>query len=983
MNQQKKIPVKLTLCLLAAFVVLAVCCLAGRQYYSDSAPFVAEYVFDSPSGVFPGAKGRAYVVDYGKKRVLMVDERGEITRVLNGGADSDNQFFYASLVCEGADGSVYVADARYAHQGTKIRQERVFRFDENGQNPSLVYSIDYEGDDMPLQYGNILSMYEDGGKLIISVKTVEGLDVRVCNIETGEVTQTSYALSGQYLSDADVDPVTGRPVFVNRLGQVCAVDESRGVNMLVDDGGIAWKLCTGGGFVYYSELSSKRLMRLDLSTGETESIIQGEYAIMTAQLLGERVMATDFVGYYDWDGTQANYVDQLSFSAPILRGALWAALFLLVLVALALLYIVFVRPQIGRAKTATFQRMAIVLSVSACVSVLVTAITLGNMVDRQNESVMEQLNLCNDIMIQATDVDALKRIDSVSDYRNADYNAVKAPLDNIMDMTYENELYYYYVIYASDGQTINAVMDYENTVTAAHPTYDWGTEGYTDVLADAATVDVSADVSSYGTWSFVLKPIKDASGVPVAIMEVGINMDDFTAQNRSLLLETVFTVASMSIVLLMLIIEIIFYVEHRESRKESYQVSAGRRFPLRTLVFLTFMADCLQDPFVSILANKLYVPFWGIPQSLGAALPLSMQVITAALAALVCGSLLRRTGVKRMLSTGFVVQIAGFIICALIEDYFGLLFGKALIGVGMGAILVSLNAVSASGATEEEEAGAFTLVNAGTLAGISVGAGVGSIILSFADFSAVYYAGAAILLLGLLLAVTGADYKEPAARKEGVKLNFLRFLSDKAVWTFLLFMLTPFLIGISFREYLFPLYAEEAGISTTDIGRIYLLCGLFVIYAGPMLTRTLIGKLGSKWTVVLASVLISAATLLFAFYPTFEASLVSLLLLSMSISFGYAAQSTYYSGLPGVNAYGQGRAMGVYSLFDNGGQTLGPIIYGAAMLLGYRVGVFIIGGGLVALLLLFIATNVSKGKKVDVSRADVLQTDEALVNIAE
>ncbi len=977
MKPRKPIPVKWTLFMMVLCVILSACAYMGRQYLNDSPPYMREYVFDSPSGVFPGADGRTYVVDYGKKRVLMVNGQGEITRVIRGGSDNDTHFYYASIVAEGSDGSVYIADARYARTGTIIRQERIFRFDEHGLNPTLVYTIDYDGsENPPMQYGNIRSLYEQDGKLVFSVITNGGVDVRTCDIATGELTVASYPLEGQSFSDVEVDPITGRPVFINRLGQVCAVSEDGSVGVLVDDGGIAWNLATNGSAIYYTDLSSKQLKCLNTSSGESTTIIQGENVIFTAQIRGGRILATDNVGYYDWNDSQVNYVEALNFDSPLLRAAIWSSLFLAIFALLVLVYCVLIRPRIGMKKSATFQRMVIVLCVSLSVSVLVTYITLGRMIEQQNQSIMEQLNLCNDIMVQATDVDALKRIDSVSDYRNADYNAVRKPLDKIMDMTYDNGLYYYYAIYASDGQTIYAVMDYENTVTAYYPMYDWGTEGYTDVLSSGQTIDVSADVSSYGSWSFVLKPILDTEGKPVAIMEVGTNMDDITAQNESLVIEILLTVISMSIVLLMLIIEMIFYIEHKERRQDVQTLSAGRRFPLRTLVFIAFMADCLQDPFVSILANQLYTPIWGIPQSIGAALPLSTQVLTAALFAFVCGNVIRHLGVKRMLCAGFVFQIAGFTICGLSGNYAGLLIGKALIGMGMGAILVSLNSVSASSGTEEDEAEAFTALNAGTLAGITVGAGVGSIVLAFSGFSAVYLTGAVILLLGLLIAVTGEDFREPAANRGRRKMNILHFLTDRTVWSFLLLILTPFLIGISFREYLFPIYAAQAGISETDIGRIYLGCGLIVIYVGPPLTRMLIGKLGGKWTVVMASALIAAATLLFGLYPTLPAAIIGLLLLALAISFGYAAQSTYYAGLPSVNQYGQGRAMGAYSLFDNGGQTLGPILYGFAMLMGYRAGVLVIGLVLLGLMLAFVAVNIGKGKTASMSNEADTHTAE-------
>lgn len=967
MKPKKEIPVKWIAFLLALCTVLSILCYFGRGYLADSAPFAASYVFDGPSGVFAGAEGRVYIVDNGKKSVIMTNGAREITRVIEGGKDSDQAFYYASQVAEGPDGSVYIADARYAHQGTMLKEERIFRYDANGRNPQLVYKIGYEGvKNPPMQYGNIKSMFMRGTELIFSVKTAEGIDVCTLNTQTGEVGTTSYALPGVYLSDAAVDPLTLRPVFTDFLGEVCTVNEAGAMEVLVKDGSLSWNLCTDGAAVYYTDLSTKCLIRLDMQTREKADVIEGESILFTARMGEGRVFTTDYIGYYEYDGREAAYVDALSYSQPALRAALWVALCLDAVLVLALLYIVLLRPWVGKKRSITFQRTVIVLSVSICMSVMVTYITLGRMVHLQNNSIMEQLSLYDDVMIKAADVEALRHITNVEDYQGEAYERVKQPLDRLMDMTYDNQLYYYYIIYVADGSTIYAVMDYESTLAARHPMYDWGEEGYTDVLQKGETVSLSADVSSYGSWSFVLKPILDEFGQPVAIMEVGTNLDDLNTQTNSLIREVVLTVVSMSVVLLMLILEVLFYVEHREKRLEVELLAKPGgiylRFPLRTLAFITFLADCMQDPFVSILANKLYVPIWGIPQSLGAALPLSGQVLGAALAAFICGHLVRRMGIKRLLSIGYLLQIAGFVICGVTMNYSGLLGGKVMIGIGMGAIIVGMNSISALGESEEANSEAFAAINAGTLAGVTVGAGIGSIILTFSGFYAIYFAGAFILLLGFLIAFTGADHRETAADTERPHTNILQFLKGKEVWSFLLLVLTPFLIAISFRDYFFPIFAAEQGINETDIGRIFLVCGLFVIYVGPQLTRSFISRLGGKWTVALAGACITAATLLFGLYPSLGSALVGMLLLSLAISFGYAAQSTYYAGLPQVSAYGESRAMGAYSLFDNGGQTLGPILYGAALLLGYQRGVLVIGAALLCLLVLFITVN-SAGRR--------------------
>ena len=953
---------KLALILGAACFLLAALCWGFRPLFTD-APFSTAYAFDGPSGVFPGESGRLYIIDQGKKTVLITDGQGQLVRSIQCGMDSDTEPYYASLVAEGADGSIYVADARYSGQGTRISQERIFRYDADGENGACIYLIDYEAieQEPPMQYGNILSLREEDGALVFTRKTDSGLAVCQLELGTGRLQSTGYDLPGQYISDADAELGTLRPIFTNRLGQVCTVTDGA-VEVLIDEGRTSWMLCAEEGRIFYTDIAANVVICYDLESGQEEVVLEAPDILYTVQTQDDRLYTTDYMGYYLLEDGEPVYIDVLAYSQPVLRCALWAGLFLSGLLALSVLYLL-VAPTFRKPKSELFQRMAIVLGVSLCMGCLVGYITINQMVSNQKATVMEQLNLFCDILVENTDTEALTHINSLADYKGEDFNQVKEPLDALTRMSYENGMYYYYAIYSTDGEVIYTIMDFEETLPARYPVYAYGEEGYTEVLAEGESVEFGGDVSSYGSWAFVLKPIRDAAGTPIAIMEVGTNLDDLDSQIQELVKEVALTILSMAVVLLMIIVEIIFYAEHRERKRKNLALPGlAAQFPLRLLIFLAYLVDCMQDAFVSILANQLYTPILGIPQSVGAALPLSAQVFAAAVMAFLGGGLSRKAGVKKTLVGGFLLEITGCLLCGAGGTYFSLLGGKAVIGMGLGLIIVSLNAIAARGEDEAESAKAFTDISAGTLAGVTAGAGVGSIILSFGHYSMVYFVGAAILFIGLALSFSGRDYKEVAVAKVKEEVGFFRFLFNRQVITFLLLMLLPFLMGLSFREYFFPIYAAELGMTETMIGRLYLICGLLVIYAGPQLTSKLIARLGGKWTVTLASALIIAAPLLYVAIPTLATTIVGVLLLSVAISFGYAAQSTYYSELPSVEHYGGGRAMGIYSLFENIGQTIGPMIYGLAMMLGYRSGLGIIGGAMLALLLLFLACN---GKKKD------------------
>ena len=969
MNKNIKKSNTVFLVMVIILILIAVVCVFNYRLM-QGVPFLGYGEFKGPTAVFGGVSGKTYVIDNGQKNVLVLDQDDKMIYNIRGGS-AESGFYYAFIAEEGADGSIYIADVLYSGQGTRLSAERIFRYGADGRFAETVYELLYDNpESAPLQYGRIQSLTEIGNILVFVVVGDESLLVCSLDLNTKEVTEQIYELPGYYINYVAINPETLRPVFTTRFGEVCGVRSDGSMEIYIDKsaGETPWQIYYEGQKIIYTDLGSNTLFSIDTNTGVKTAVIEGEEILYTVHEVGEQVYTTDYIGCYIADGDTVRYIEQIDYANSGFRIFLWILASIGALIVLALI-ILKVIPLLRNRTNATFQRVIIVVLVSVSIGATTSVISLTYLVQNQNDAILEQLNLFCDILVENTETEILSRIDSLNNYRNEDYLSVKKPLDALTRMSYANGLYYYYIIYVSDGDIIYGVMDYEDTMTTKHPFYLWGTESYTEVLSESETIMISADVSSYGSWSFVLKPVPGADGSPAAIMEVGVNLDELNRQNRALVMEITLAVSAMALILLMIIIESIFFIEYTEEKRNLPKTGINLRVPLRTIIFLVFLADCMQDAFISILANKLYEPFWGIPQSVGAALPLSAEVLAAAITAFACGFLARRFGVQKTLMTGLFVQASGFIICGVLMDYYSLLIGKAVIGAGMGLVIVSLNSIAAHGDTESMRARTFMAISAGTLAGVSAGSGVGSLVLSFGSYSTVFYIAAVFMGLAIIIAYLGSAGTDLSHRKaekteRSERMSVLRYLKDFKSMTFLLLILSPFLIGLSFREYLFPIYAAEAGMSEVDIGRIFLLFGLVVIYIGPPVTQLLIDKIGTKWTVISASVIMSGATLLFAFKPSLTTAVIGIAMLSLAVSFGYTAQSTYYAGLPVVKKYGESQAMGVYSLFDNGGQTLGPAIYGFAMLAGYHRGLFGIGIICVVLVLIFALINLkSKEEK--------------------
>ena len=968
---------RLPLLLAAAVALTAVCW--WNSYLFSTRPFAGEYAFDGPSGVFHGGSGNTYVVDSARREILILDGDLAYVRTIEGGSKAEGSFYYATAVADGPEG-IYVADALYSGEGTIVQAERILRFETDGSGGEVLYQFDYEDEDAaPRQNGRIKSLALDGNVLRFTMAQGDQVEIYSYDLSTGGVESVRYSFGNRYVFTANWNSVTGLPMAVTGDGAVMTVSAQGDPQVLVQsDESIYQAVVTPDGTVWYSIPTLGALMQVG-PDGEEEFITDEVFAYYISSY-GDAIYASDGAGIAVWEDGGAFYTDTVPIANALARNVMWLLLFLDALVLLILLLQAMRYVVRSWLSYPFFRKIAVVILVAVVGASAAAWYILHTTFQEENDAVMVQLDGISDEIVAATDVELLKGLQTKEDYKTDPYNELKAGLDDVINRGYERGEYFYYLTYVTDRMYIYALMDYEDSVLSWQLFDVYGTEIYTDVFETGQPELIEGEVSAWGSWTLMLKPVLDADGQVIAVQEVGFNYDNQRIAQQETIFNTILTIFFGAIVLVMLMIEGIYFTEHRRKRRElqgrtDVQLDHADVVPLRTLIFMAFTVDCMQDAFISILTTQLYVPFLGIPQSVGAALPISGQVLMAAIFAVLGGFMANRFGAKRVIGLGFLLEASGFLLCGTLLNYFGILLGKLLAGAGIGLVTVGVNTTAASAVDKSKTVATFAGITAGTLAGVSAGSGLGSTLLSFGGHRVVFFTGAVILLCGFLLTVGGTSLASWSRRRlpetgeeeepeETVdeKIGIGGFLFGKGgTLPFLAMVLMPFMMGIYFRDYFFPVFSAENGLTEVGIGRIYVLCGLLVIYMGPPLTKYLEEHLGGVRMVLLTSGLLGLASLSFGVLPTMAGAVIGLLLLSVAVSVGYTAQSSYYSVLPKVEAFGEGRAMGVYSLFDNGGQTLGSIVYGYAMLLGYQVGMFSVGS---ALLLLTGAFGLLKRKEL-------------------
>ena len=963
--------IKIWICVALALFSIAFLCRNDELRFQS--PFMKRYIFESVSEAVKGSDQNTYVIDGGRKSVIVLDDENRMIRSLKGGSKSAD-FYYAGRVCADASGNIYIADTISGIQGNSIEKERIIKVEKNAS--VVLYEEDYtNSDNPPLQYGNILELQEYDGCIYFLKK--EAGHITIYRISAGESSEQLEKLEeipcDFFLNDAAYDVSVGTVVVTTRLGEVYQYDSLTGewiqIPFMTKEQ-IPWSIASVDGEAYYTDLQAGGVVHFSLSgQKQPKQVYQndGKLFSLTISSDGKVITATDNTSFWqlDPDRQQVTFYVEAAIGNRVRVVLFWLILAGLILAEVVLIFTI-VRESIRNITDRSgFGRIILVVGSSIVVAALASYSSISVLMENHDEIAVNHMQLFAESLRQQIDEEELKELRSLSDYHSKPYMELKNRLDLLVTAGYENDMYYYYVIYKTDGKNINGMMDYEDTLVCGQPVYEYGDNVYSEVMNTGEVLTVS-ETSSYGSWMFTLLPVVDDYGEVVAELEVGSDLDKEANDKRALIKENIITVLCSCGVMIMLVIECVLMMSFYEKRREQGTTGEDmtQQMPIRTMVFLVYMTDSMQDAFIAILCSRLYTDNLPLSREMAIALPMSLQLMMAAIFSMFGGKIAVKAGIRKSMQLGLFGQLAGFMICALVPGYMGILIGKMFIGVGLGTVYVTANTMASMAESADSVQSGFADVSAGVLSGVTIGVGLGSIVLSFADYRMVYLIGAIFMVGGILLTLTAKNIRfcEERERKRS-NLQVLKFLSCRKIILFFICILVPFMMALSYREYFFPLYVEQFGMTEVQIGRIYLGCGMLVLYIGPFLSKYILKVLGAKKSIVFASLAMAADMGLYVLLPNIYSVIAGMVILSVIISFAYTCQYTYYESLKECSEVGMENAMGIYSMFENVGQTLGPVVYGAALMLGNRQGIGMLFVSMLLLTGLFIIVGSKKGEK--------------------
>ncbi len=371
-----------------------------------------------------------------------------------------------------------------------------------------------------------------------------------------------------------------------------------------------------------------------------------------------------------------------------------------------------------------------------------------------------------------------------------------------------------------------------------------------------------------------------------------------------------------------------FQVRRRAGVAESGEERKSRSSLLRPLGFFMLFAMDMSISFIPLRMAEL-VPAGSVSRDMLLGMPISAEMGMTGLSVIVAGAWIKRFGARPPLMTGLFLVALGYLCSMLSTEPWHFVAARGVVGAGYGLALLTSQACTV-------KEGMLADMFAGVYAGSLCGSAMGAMLAERFGYAPVFLISAFILLclapLPRLLLRPGAEKEE----KEGPKLTFAemrRLLSDRRFLSFVLLSLVPSaMLCIGFLNYFLPVYLKSAGVSQSDIGRIYMLNCLLVIYSGPLFSRLVMKMRSMALMVCLAGIVSAASVLSLAAFAPLPATLLGSVLLGLATALNIPAQSEYLLQLDIARSIGVDQSMSLLDALQRVGQVLGPLCMGAALL---------------------------------------------------
>jgi predicted MFS family arabinose efflux permease len=971
------------LILFATALVLGALLAAQWKNLPDAFSIAREVPFDKASKTARGADGSYAVVFDANKKIARIDANGELIYLLSPSNAPEKGFSFANEIALAPDGSLYVSTTYIDPESLTVNREAIIRFSPRGYHAGVLHVIEHASEALVDNIGLVrgLTWTPDGVRFCIGRD--EGIHDYLLHPASGTLlaeTTTPFANARNQIIYASVSADGREMAFTTAATEMYTAIPGKPPIKRYDgrertEFSIPADIHFLAGEWYFSDLGRDAIMRLT-GDGRAEAVFDAQIAralgyidtffecknfqIDPANLTlpnnGKVVHLTT------GDSPSIRLLDRAQGNALlwIKRVAIWLQLTLLGGIVIALIRLA-VRNATPEGLQAVKQVGLVALMVSTAVGVTATMI-FNNMNHRLEQEAAKNLRGYLEVGRIVVNADAIDRIDHVKHYMNADYQAVLAQLRQTISREGTIAASTYSGVYKVIGNKVAALAYHDGLRGIFYPyDYQYDKSIYAKV-AETGTTYLGEMADIYGNWLTGVVRLHNSRGELVGFLEVGMDQSAHREANLALFMGTLIDLAMILFVLVFVFSEIGFFSSRFLDRPTFADPAARQRYDEGALRFVSFLAIAsvfFSASFLPLYSKSLAAPIGWLPFDMVIGLPMVIETLSGAVIAMLYGHVWIRLGLKTDIVLGCLIVATGMALTALVATFQGLIIGRLTVGLGMGLLMIAFRTYFLIEKDEGRKESGIIALTVGVTAGINVGSVSGGMLAARIGMQSVFWVQSALLVLAAAAGLLLIRNRHRNGSARAIPFSLFAFLSDRAVWSFFLFAFLPITACGLFLGFLFPLFAESQGLSTNEISLAFMMFGVASVYLGPSLTRLTWFLFGARRAVAFGAMVMVGALLLFAAFQTLTAAYIAVVLFGLTDSFIFNQGLSYFSSLRSVDRLGEDKAIGVYSVFEAGGEALGPMAFGLAMSLSLGVGIAGIAVALAASTGIFLALSPS------------------------
>lgn len=983
MNFSRK--TKLSLIIGMFFIIVLFIGLYFCGFSFTRAPWNTKEPLSLISSIVDGNENQ-YILDNSAMRISCVKD-GIIQWQINGGSYDEEGIYKVQKIASDKNDNLYVHNIVYGEHGVSVKSESVIKYDKYGNRLDTLFSLKHKEGNYPSLKGDILGLQVIDDTLYMIEKKPDSLSMYsyVENVGKKQQKVVNYKGIGQSVLEACVDG-EGNVYYIAKEGGVYLLDGASRHDLYVNTQPITGDIysvpfymsVSDNGKMFISDVGVRQIVELDLSTKQTRAVygnVEANLEQINATPVFDTVNVSKNGEIYITDGTSVitynvnngstTTYSEVGFSTLSIFVQ-WSGWIIIAIISIFLLLIIFRRMYLLIVDNSTSVHKIEILTVTIIIltAAMVSMISITNSNNNLQKEFTKNIEYIGRVVSDSIDGDIIESIDSPDDILTDDYKQLKSSLNQYVSSyeTVGGDLYY--VIYKKIDGVIFYVAESYNAKPGIYP-LGIPTPTFDNVYVDGIYESYSDDRSSEGIWSYSGSPIRNSDGEIVGLLEMGSNMysiaKDRQVQNYNLIL----SVITLVVLVLFLIKEILCFAGFLEDKK--YRKINNCDGTYRTVMFLIYGAYSMQASFISVLTSQMGSQVDIIPKEISGALPIAIQYLFLSITSIVVGKMYSKHNSRKMLLASIAITAAGFITTAFSPNYWVLTFGLTITGIGMGAVIVLLNTIATMIPDNERSKNIIQEINTGMLSGTQVGLLLGAYCYQYANLKGVYLSAASLSVIAIVLVILYiSDTSIDSAKRLNVdtkKTSMLSFLIKRKVWGFLLLIIIPTLIADGYLSYYFPIFGNSSGLNEEKISQILMLYGIFSIYVGAKMVKPLIKRLGSKRTIILSSTIFAITLVIFAVYPGIPTMIMVSIVFGIVSGFAYSAHSIYYSELDEVRNYGEGRAVGIYTLSKGLAQAVAPMVISTLLAGGVANGTLRIAAIIVISLIVFAIVSFNSKRK--------------------